>query len=327
MYSDSGSNSIKINIDVSVEFIFHFQIPGSSGSLLKLNPNSYLVTSLCVFRPSLFQQKAGQFCQTSTLHGLGDWYRAETTQVKIFWTIFFLGAFGAAVYGCYAILEQYLEAPVVVSYFVTQPEGTLTIPDVVICPFNRFDKSFFEKHAIEHDLAQYIEFSFGQMAKHPVQGMTNTKIMMELNRTGSLEPYHNKLNETLSRLNMTFNEFLDASSIPCNDFIASCTGGYCCQGGSVMSGAGKCYRVPGINQTGSGYPFAMTIVITLPKHRYTFSPNNFLGDGVAIKLAEKGKGVDFDLTFVPVGTHAVMPLKVSPYVHTCTRICTLFCIW
>lgn len=259
----------------------------------------------------MFQQKAGEFCQTSTLHGVGDWYRADTAHVKLFWTICFLGALGAAVYGCYAILEQYLQAPVVVSYFVRQPNDSLRIPDVIICPFNRFDKTFFENHNIEPDLAQYIEFSFGQGAKHPVQAMANHKIMSYLNRSGSLLPYALKLNETLTRLNMTFNQFLDASSIPCKDFIVSCSSYYCCSGSSVMSGSGKCYRINGTRQVGSGYPFAMNMVITLPKHRYTFSPNNFIGDGIAVKLAEEGKGVDFDLTFIPVGTHAVMPLKVS----------------
>lgn len=51
-------------------------------------------------------------------------------------------------------------------------------------------------------------------------------------------------------------------------------------------------------------------MITLPKKKYNLAVNNWLNDGIVVKLAERNQGVDYDLTFVPVGTHALMPLKV-----------------
>ena len=36
-------------------------------------------------------------------------------------------------------------------------------------------------------------------------------------------------------------------------------------------------------------------------------------DGVSIKLAEQGMGVSYDLTFVPSGNHALVPLRATLY--------------
>lgn len=61
----------------------------------------------------------------------------------------------------------------------------------------------------------------------------------------------------------------------------------------------------------------MTIVIHVPGSEY-LSPgkNNLHNIGVSIKLAEAGKGLDFDLTFVPAGVHALMPLRATKYVFS-----------
>lgn len=73
---------------------------------------------------------------------------------------------------------------------------------------------------------------------------------------------------------------------------------------------GKCYRIGGVDQLGPGYGYGMSVVVSLPKALYSLALNNWLNDGVVLKLAERDQGVDYDLTFVPVGTHALMPLKV-----------------
>lgn len=265
------------------------------------------------FRRSLFQHQAAEFCQRSTLHGVADWYRADTPFIKGFWIVVFFGAMAAAFYGCYAILDQYMKSPVVVSYFVQETTEKLFIPDVIVCPFNRFDQKFLDKHNISEDLAMYVELAFGFGAKHPAQRIATNKAFQ--NAAKNWSKLTEELNETLTNMNMTFEQLLDTSSLPCSEILIHCVGANgpfnCCTGASLMSGSGLCYRVEGSEQKGSGYPFAMTIVINLPKDRYHIVPNNMLNDGVAVKLAERKQGVDFDLTFVPVGTHAIMPIKVS----------------
>lgn len=64
---------------------------------------------------------------------------------------------------------------------------------------------------------------------------------------------------------------------------------------------------------GPGYGYGMSVVVSLPKKLYSLAINNWLNDGIVVKLAEPNSGVDYDLTFVPVGTHALMPLKVSKF--------------
>ena len=42
-------------------------------------------------------------------------------------------------------------------------------------------------------------------------------------------------------------------------------------------------------------------MINLPKHLYHAGSNQMLNDGIALKLATRGKGIDNDLTFIPAG--------------------------
>lgn len=104
-----------------------------------------------------------------TIHGLGDLYRAKNSHLRWFWVVTFFGALAAAVYGCYHIVEQYIEAPVVVSYFVQEFESSFPLPDLVICPFNRFNAEFLKNYSIPDDVAQYMQLTFGASAKHPNQ--------------------------------------------------------------------------------------------------------------------------------------------------------------
>uniref|UniRef100_A0A1I7WNT1 PBPe domain-containing protein n=1 Tax=Heterorhabditis bacteriophora TaxID=37862 RepID=A0A1I7WNT1_HETBA len=53
------------------------------------------------------------------------------------------------------------------------------------------------------------------------------------------------------------------------------------------------------NITGGGFGYGERIVINLPQHLYNPGANQMLNDGIAVKLAERGKGIDNDLTFIP----------------------------
>ena len=45
--------------------------------------------------------------------------------------------------GCFMIVKEFIQRPVVVSYLI-QEATRLPLPDLVICPFNRFNRSFLE---------------------------------------------------------------------------------------------------------------------------------------------------------------------------------------
>lgn len=54
-------------------------------------------------------------------------------------------------------------------------------------------------------------------------------------------------------------------------------------------------------------------MITLPKHLYNPGVNQMLNDGIIVKLTEPNHGIDHDITFIPAGTHAIMPLSATLY--------------
>lgn len=45
----------------------------------------------------------------------------------------------------------------------------------------------------------------------------------------------------------------------------------------------------------------MRLVIKLPHHLYNPGVNQMLNYGIAVKLAERDRGIDNDLTFIPAG--------------------------
>lgn len=61
------------------------------------------------------------------------------------------------------------------------------------------------------------------------------------------------------------------------------------------------------------WEFYSTIVIEIPWQLYVPSVNQINDFGIAVKLAEEGKGLDYDLTLVPAGTHTLMPLRATLY--------------
>lgn len=66
-------------------------------------------------------------------------------------------------------------------------------------------------------------------------------------------------------------------------------------------------------QEGDGFSYGLQIVIKIPEHLYNSGINQMLNNGVAVKLAERNRGVDHDLSFIPSGVHAIMPLKAIKY--------------
>ena len=43
------------------------------------------------------------------------------------------------------------------------------LPDVIICPFNRFNRSYFQELNISRSLSQYLDLSFPSPLVHPFQ--------------------------------------------------------------------------------------------------------------------------------------------------------------
>ncbi|KFD69172.1 hypothetical protein M514_02952, partial [Trichuris suis] len=254
-----------------------------------------------------------KFCEGSTLHGLSDWSEAGKWPLKTFWSLTLLLALCAAGYGCYSIVEQYIENPIVVGYFVHESVHEARLPDVVICPLNRFDRRFLKSHNVSDGVAHYIQLAFGLATKHPYMRRFMFKEVLS-----KLDELKNETDQLLRRLNMNFGDFVEAASLRCSDIFVACHGPNgqfnCCENtDSVMTFAGKCFRVSGAVQEVPGYGMGISIVLSLPKHLYSLAPNNFNSDGIALKLAEQSKGVDYDLMFIPTGSHALLPLKATRY--------------
>ena len=60
-------------------------------------------------------------------------------------------------------------------------------------------------------------------------------------------------------------------------------------------------------QTASGFGYGERVIISLPKNLYHAGSNQMLNDGIALKLATRGKGIDNDLTFIPAGRQITYP--------------------
>lgn len=170
-------------------------------------------------RTSTWREEAALFFQRASLHGLVDIYRANNKTVRILWILIFFGALGAAIFGCCAIVVTYRAAPIVASYFIKGMPSKFPLPDFVICPFNRFNSDFLRQNNVSDDVAQYMQLAFGAVTHHPYQRRALKKFL------GSVEmsTLNEAMNDTLSRLNMSFGDFLDAASLRCEDILVACT--------------------------------------------------------------------------------------------------------
>lgn len=103
------------------------------------------------------------------------------------------------------IIIQFIEHPVVISYFVKDAGQNLTLPDVIICPFNRFNKTFLEQVNITGELAQYLELTYPSPAQFQFQQRLMSKHIDE----SQIDAYDNELKEILRKMgNISFNDLM-----------------------------------------------------------------------------------------------------------------------
>lgn len=271
---------------------------------------------------SEFARKLKEFCDSSTLHGVSGCYNATTVTGRLFWLSAFCGALVLAIYGCYEIVRQYQDSPVVISYIVhREDETTKQLPNIVICPFNRFNITFFRENQIDNDLIEYIQTPF--RINTPYRYYWASKLKEKNQKAKNTSAMDESLRQVMLRLgNISFEELIEKASFPCRSIIDYCVNASrgivdCCETAvSVMTPQSKCYRLQGTKQASSGFGFGMTVVMRTPNEDQLAPGINLLHNkGVAIKIAEPNKGLDSDLTFVPTGVHALMPLKATRLVQ------------
>jgi hypothetical protein len=79
----------------------------------------------------------------------------------------------------------------------------LALPDIVICPFNRFNRSFLEAMNVSAGLAQYLELSYPSPVIHNFQQDTYQHTIR------NIDLYEYELEELLLRIgNLSFTEFI-----------------------------------------------------------------------------------------------------------------------
>ncbi|CAI5455562.1 unnamed protein product [Caenorhabditis angaria] len=244
--------------------------------------------------------------ETSTLHGLRDVLLSSSGRLRSIWVIIVILAIVLTLHGCYQIILEFSNERIVVSYFIKEAPG-LELPDIVVCPYNRFNSTFLREHGFDFKLAQYIEASYP--SNLPTIGSLKERWHEDI--LADVDQLDAQLEFVLEQLgNISYVEFLHKASLRCEAFFDE----HLCENISVvLTSAGACYRVQMDNQKVAGYGNGGSLVITLPEDEYNPGLNNFPNEGVIIKLAEKNKGIDNDLTFVPSGVHAIMPLQGTEY--------------
>ncbi|CAB3399265.1 unnamed protein product [Caenorhabditis bovis] len=244
--------------------------------------------------------------ETSTLHGLRDVLLSSSSHLKSVWVMIVVMAIFLTLHGCYQILQEYSLRRIVVSYFI-QEAATLPLPDVVICPYNRFNRSFLEANNVSFELAQYLELSYPslEMPFNFLRDKQNEII-------DHVDMYDYELELLLQKMgNVSYVNFLQQATLGCEAFFKE--PGRCDNITEIMTSAGKCFRFPGSHQEASGFGNGDRLLIHLPEELYNPGVNQMINHGVIVKLAESGKGIDNDLTFLPAGVHAIMPLLGTQY--------------
>ncbi|CAJ0583035.1 unnamed protein product, partial [Mesorhabditis spiculigera] len=242
--------------------------------------------------------------ENTNVHGLKDLFFTSSCKLKVTWMLLLILAGILTVHGCYTIIMEYLLGRVVVSYFIYEaPE--LLVPDIVICPFNRFNRSYLTSLNVSAGFAQYLELSFPFQPIHPFQESTINEI------ANNLDFYETEREQLFQRLNITYKEFLDKAALDCSAFFQDTS--KCESATYVSSSAGRCFRLPGGVQYRDGFDSGDRIIINLPIDLYALGANQIPNDGVIVKLVEQGRGIDHDFTFVPPGVHAVFPISAVKY--------------
>ncbi|KAL3081310.1 hypothetical protein niasHT_039787 [Heterodera trifolii] len=255
--------------------------------------------------------------QNTTFHGIRDTVQTSG-HLRLLWLAIVILATFAALVGCALIVWEYNTRPLVVTYGIKE-DVSLTLPDIVVCPFNRFNRSFLLSHNVSAPLAQYLELAFPSPAQHPFQYELYTKMIAQ-QRMDQMESELSKLLEKVGgrmagdsngNSQIAFTEFVKRSAIACQAFFVDPR--TCETAEEIMTSAGKCFRLRGGEQRSDGFGHGQRIILRLPKKLYNPGVNQMLNDGVVVKLAERGKGIDHDMSFVPSGVHAIFPLTATRY--------------
>lgn len=261
------------------------------------------------------------FFETTTIHGLADFHKSNDPILKAFWGLAITCAALMAGYGWYAVVAQYRASPVVVSY-LAQEANSRRLPDIVVCPRARFNQSYFDRYKVSDGLVEYIQSVFELTTNYPLDS-NETGLKANTDRLEKqLERKLKEIGRDVSQENFSLDQLIDAASFSCSDIIQYCLTvrgiKNCCENSTgVMTSIGKCYRIAGPLQHSSGYGFGVTIVADAPSKAQIpsghLSAGDYRSEGISVKLMEQGKGLDFDLTFIPTGTHTLMPLRAVKY--------------
>lgn len=252
-----------------------------------------------------------KFCENSNFHGIRDLYESKNAKLKCFWSAAILAAVGVVIYGCYKVLDQYSNFPLATSY-VVQVETSRVLPDVLICSFTRFNATFLRQNDISPQLAQYVQTSFGVPTAHKFVKFQDYTIAEH-------KEYGKQLKQFLKSQNFTFIDLIKKASFSCNEYIQYCLTpdgtSDCCETAEVeFTPMGLCYRIKGPTQTGVGYGFGLTLVMrTIEPNLVASARNSVHNDGLSVKFAEANRGITYDMTFLPSGTHAIMSLKATKF--------------
>uniref|UniRef100_A0A1I7UQ12 Acid-sensing ion channel 1 n=1 Tax=Caenorhabditis tropicalis TaxID=1561998 RepID=A0A1I7UQ12_9PELO len=238
--------------------------------------------------------------ETSTLHGLRDVMLSSSGRLRMVWVLIVISALFMTFQGCYQIMDEYSMRRIVVSYFI-QEADSIWVPDVVVCPYNRFNRSFFEANNVSFELAQFLELSFPSIELPFENLLLKTEEIIK-----KIDTLDFQLEALLNQKNMSYVQFLRNASLNCEAFFQDES--RCANITEMMTSAGKCFRLAGVKQEASGFGNGDRYIIDLPEEYYNPGINQMINSGVIIKLAERGQGIDNDLTFLPAGVHAIMPL-------------------
>ncbi|KAL7070377.1 hypothetical protein ACQ4LE_010351, partial [Meloidogyne hapla] len=241
--------------------------------------------------------------ENTTFHGIRDSI-ATVGWLRAIWICIIFLASMAALIGCGFIVWEFNTRPLSVTYSIRE-NVSLILPDIIICPFNRFNKTYLNYWNVSDNLAQYLELAFPQASQHPFQYKSYKNLIDKINEL------EEELTELLLKIGISFAKFIDKAAINCRAFFVN---KFICENTTeLMSMTGKCFRIKGEEQRNDGHGHSQKLIINLPKKLYNPAPNQMLNNGILVKLAERNKGIDHDMSFVPAGVHAIIQLTATRF--------------
>lgn len=253
-----------------------------------------------------------RFLESTTFHGIPLLWNSQTRFEKVTYLLAFLISTAFTLYSITPVVTEYIEKPIGTSY-VIESVFKLPLPAVSICPFGRFYRPYLKAKNISSDLLDYIEMAF--MVGNVDSGLLNYSKLIE-EQLRNPEKWESELNAALSRLSLTFDQFIEEASLSCRDLMTNCKNytDYsmdCCDGSKrIITSGGPCFTLnmsPQVDGNGLGY--GQTISVRLNATNISESNNVALNEGILVKLSEPGLGIDFPTIFAPAGAHTLLQLK------------------